>query len=127
LWIWNGKNTRTEIGLPALMDFETFKSVLGLLAGMGTTMFSIFLGFLIFILSSGHRLSNLSLFLLATGVVDSVLLAGISVLGLLLSSSDSFTPAFAYGGGFLFLAALIIVFTIASLAVKQILEESSWP
>jgi hypothetical protein len=110
-----------------MMDYETFKTVLGLLAGMGTTMFSIFLGFLIFILSSGHRLSNLSLFLLATGVVDSVILAGTSVLGLLLSSKDSFTPAFAYGGGVLFLVALIIVFTIAALAVKQILEESSWP
>ena len=123
----NQKNTKTDIGLQATMDYETFRSVLGLLAGMGTTMFSIFLGFLIFILSSGHRLSNVSLFLLATGVVDSVVLAGTCVLGLLLASKDSFTPAFAYGGGFLFLVALIIVFTIAALAVKQILEESSWP
>jgi hypothetical protein len=109
------------------MDYETFKTVLSLLAGMGTTMFSIFLGFLIFILSSGHRLSNLSLFLLATGVVDSVVLAGTCVLGLLLSSKENFTTAFAYAGGVLFLVALIIVFTIAALAVKQILEESSWP
>ena len=110
-----------------MMDYETFRSVLGLLAGMGTTMFSIFLGFLIFILSSGHRLSNLSLFMLATGVVDSVVLAGISVLGILVSSRESFTPAFAFAGGALFLIALIIVFIIAALAVKQILEESSWP
>ena len=109
------------------MDYETFKSILGLLAGMGTTMFSIFLGFLIFILSSGHRLSNASLFLLATGVVDSVVLAGISVLGLLTSSKESFNPGYATGGGLLFFIALIIVFTIAGLAVKQILEESSWP
>ncbi len=110
-----------------MMDYETFKSVLSLLAGMGTTMFSIFLGFLIFILSSGHQLSNVSLGLLATGVVDSVILAGICVLGLLSSSKDAFSPAFAYGSGFLFLIALIIVFTIAALAVKQILEETSWP
>lgn len=109
------------------MDYETFKTVLSLLAAMGTTMFSIFLGFLIFILSSGHRLSDLSLFLLATGVVDSVVLAGTSVLGLILSSNESFNTAFATGGGILFLIALIIVFTIAALAVKQILEESEWP
>lgn len=109
------------------MDYETFKTVLGLLAGMGTTMFSIFLGFLIFILSSGHRLSNLSLVMLATGVVDSVILAGISVLGLLSSTKESFNPGFAFGGGVLFLLALIIVFIIATLAVKQIVEESSWP
>ena len=109
------------------MDYETFRSVLGLLAGMGTTMFYIFLGFLIFILSSGHRLSNLSLFMLATGVVDSVVLAGISVLGLLTSTKESFNVGFATGGGFLFFIALVIVFSIAALAVKQILEESSWP
>jgi hypothetical protein len=109
------------------MDYETFKTVLSLLAGMGTTMFSIFLGFLIFILSSGHKLSNISLFLLATGVVDSVVLAGISVMGLIMSSSKGFTEAFAIGAAILFLIALIIVFTIAALAVKQILEESSWP
>jgi len=109
------------------MDYETFKTILSLLAGMGTTMFSIFLGFLIFILSSGHRLSNLSLGLLATGVVDSVVLAGISVLGLLTSSKESFSPAYTTGGGLLFFMALVIVFTIAALAVKQILEESSWP
>jgi hypothetical protein len=109
------------------MDYETYKTVLGLLAGMGTTMFSIFLGFLIFILSSGHKLSNISLFLLATGVVDSVILAGVSVMGLIVSSKDGFNEAFALGGAALFLVALIIVFTIAALAVKQILEESSWP
>ena len=109
------------------MDYETFKSVLGLLAGMGTTMFSIFLGFLIFILSSGHRLSNMSLFLLATGVVDSVVLAGVSVLGLINSSKEGFNTAYATGGAALFLVALVIVFTIAALAVKQILEESKWP
>jgi hypothetical protein len=109
------------------MDYETFKAVLGLLAGMGTTMFSIFLGFLIFILSSGHKLSNISLFLLATGVVDSVVLAGISVMGLIVSSKNGFTEAFATGGAILFLVALVIVFTIAALAVKQILEESQWP
>ena len=109
------------------MEYELFKSVLSLLAGMGTTMFSIFLGFLIFILSSGHHLSNLSLFLLATGVVDSVVLAGISVLGLLASSATGFNPVFAIAGGLLFFVALIIVFMIAALAVKQILEESSWP
>ena len=109
------------------MDYETFKTVLSLLAGMGTTMFSIFLGFLIFILSSGHRLSKLSLGLLATGVVDSLVLAGVCVLGLLNSSTESFEPGFANAGGALFLIALGIVFTIAALAVKQILEESSWP
>ena len=94
---------------------------------MGTTMFSIFLGFLIFILSSGHRLSNVSLVMLATGVVDSVVLAGISVLGLITSSKESFNAAYATGGAGLFLMALVIVFTIAALAVKQILEESKWP
>jgi hypothetical protein len=109
------------------MEYETFKTILGLLAGMGTTMFSIFLGFLIFILSSGHRLSNVSLVLLATGVVDSVVLAGISVLGLLSSDKGNFAPGFAFAGGALFLVALIIVFMIAILAVKQILEESKWP
>jgi hypothetical protein len=109
------------------MEYELFKSVLSLLAGMGTTMFSIFLGFLIFILSSGHHLSDLSLFLLATGVVDSVVLAGISVLGLLSSDKGNFAPGFAYAGGALFLVALVIVFMIAILAVKQILEEGKWP
>ncbi len=110
-----------------MMDYETFKTVLSLLAGMGTTMFSIFLGFLIFILSSGHKLSNASLFLLATGVVDSVILAGISVLGLLTSTKESFNTAFTTCGGILFFIALVIVFMIAGLAVKQIIEESSWP
>jgi len=109
------------------MDYETYKTVLSLLAGMGTTMFSIFLGFLIFILSSGHKLSNISLFLLATGVVDSVVLAGVSVMGLIVSSKDGFNEAFAFCGAGLFLVALIIVFTIAALAVKQILDESIWP
>jgi len=109
------------------MEYELYKSVLGLLAGMGTTMFSIFLGFLIFILSGGHKLSNASLFLLATGVVDSVVLAGLSVLGLISSSSTDFNEAYAFAGAVLFLVALIIVFIIAALAVKQIIDESRWP
>jgi hypothetical protein len=98
-----------------------------MLAGMGTTMFSIFLGFLIFIISSGNRLSGASLFLLTTGVTVSILVAAFSALGIIFASPTGFNASLVYAIGTLFFIALSSVFTLAVLAVKQVLEDMDWP
>jgi len=105
------------------MDFETYRAALGMMASIGTTMFSIFLGFLIFIISSGARISGVTLFLLTTGIIVSIIVAAAAVVGVIVASEEAFNPAFVGALACLLFVALGSVFMLATLAVKQVLED----